>query len=48
VVLAFITGYASIALLLRYLARHTLGVFVAYRVVVGTLVIVLAASGAIS
>jgi undecaprenyl-diphosphatase len=48
VVLAFITGYASIAFLLRYLAHHTLGVFVAYRVVVGTLVIVLAAAGAIS
>jgi undecaprenyl-diphosphatase len=48
VVLAFITGYASIAFLLRYLARHTLGVFVIYRLVVGTLVIVLAAAGAIS
>jgi undecaprenyl-diphosphatase len=48
VLLAFVTGYASIALLLRYLARHTLGVFVAYRIVVGALVIVLAASGAIS
>ncbi|HET6448122.1 MAG TPA: undecaprenyl-diphosphate phosphatase [Conexibacter sp.] len=48
VILAFVTGYASIALLLRYLARHTLGVFVAYRVILGALVIALAASGAIS
>ncbi|HEU4702629.1 MAG TPA: undecaprenyl-diphosphate phosphatase [Conexibacter sp.] len=48
VILAFVTGYASIAFLLRYLARHTLGVFVAYRLVVGALVIALAASGAIS
>ena len=48
VLIAFVTGYASIAFLLRYLARHTLGVFVAYRVIVGTLVIVLAAAGAIS
>jgi undecaprenyl-diphosphatase len=48
VLLAFITGYASIAFLLRYLTRHTLGVFVAYRLVLGTLVIVLAAAGAIS
>jgi undecaprenyl-diphosphatase len=48
VLLAFVTGYASIAFLLRYLAHHTLGVFVAYRLVVGTLVIVLAAAGAIS
>jgi undecaprenyl-diphosphatase len=48
VLLAFVTGYASIAFLLRYLARHTLGVFVAYRVLLGTLVIVLTAVGAIS
>jgi undecaprenyl-diphosphatase len=48
VLLAFVTGYATIAFLLRYLARHTLGVFVAYRLVLGTLVIVLTAAGAIS
>lgn len=48
IVLAFVSGYASIAFLLRYLAHHTLGVFVAYRLVVGVLVIVLAASGAIA
>jgi undecaprenyl-diphosphatase len=47
-VLAFVVGYASIAWLLRYLARHTLELFVIYRVVVGALVIALAASGAIS
>jgi undecaprenyl-diphosphatase len=46
--LAFVVGYASIAFLLRYLARHTLEVFVAYRLVVGALVIVLAATGTIS
>jgi undecaprenyl-diphosphatase len=48
VLLAFVTGYATIAFLLRYLARHTLGVFVAYRIVLGALVIVLTAAGAIS
>jgi len=48
VALAFVVGYASIAFLLRYLARHTLGVFVAYRIVLGTLVLALAAAGAIS
>jgi undecaprenyl-diphosphatase len=48
VLLAFVTGYASIAFLLRYLAHHTLSVFVAYRVILGTLVIALAAGGAIS
>ena len=41
-------GYASIALLLRYLARHTIGVFVAYRVVLGLMVLSLAAGGVIS
>jgi undecaprenyl-diphosphatase len=46
--LAFLTGYASIALLLRYLERHSIVVFVAYRVVLGTLVIALAGAGAIS
>ncbi len=46
--LAFATGYASIAFLLRYLLRHTLEVFVAYRLVVGAGVIVLVAVGAIS
>ena len=46
--LAFVTGYASIAFLLRYLARHSIAVFVAYRVVLGALVLALAAAGAIS
>jgi undecaprenyl-diphosphatase len=46
--LAFVTGYASIAFLLRYLARHSIAVFVGYRVVLGAMVIALAASGAIS
>jgi undecaprenyl-diphosphatase len=46
--LAFVVGYASIAFLLRYLARHSIVVFVAYRIVLGVMVITLAASGAIS
>ena len=45
---AFGSGYAAIAWLLRYLANHSLAVFVAYRIPLGVLVIVLAASGAIS
>ncbi len=45
--LAFISGYAAIAFLLRFLARHSTTVFVAYRVVLGVLVLVLVASGAI-
>ena len=46
-VLAFVVGYASIAFLLRFLVAHTTGVFVAYRLVLGTIVLVLAATGAI-
>jgi undecaprenyl-diphosphatase len=45
--LAFIVGYASIALLLRWLTRHSTAVFVAYRVALGALVLVLAGSGVI-
>ena len=46
-IVAFVSGYAAIAWLLRYLATHSLRVFVAYRIPLGVLVIVLAASGAI-
>jgi undecaprenyl-diphosphatase len=46
--LAFLVGYASIAWMLRYLARHSTAVFVAYRVGMGALVLVLTAAGAIS
>src|SRR3954468_19163356 len=35
---AFVTGYLSIALLLRYLARHSIVVFVLYRLAVGGIV----------
>jgi undecaprenyl-diphosphatase len=45
--LAFVAGYASIAFLLRFLATHSTGVFVAYRVVLGSIVLVLVAAGAI-
>jgi undecaprenyl-diphosphatase len=46
--LAFVTGYASIAFLLRFLTTHTTAVFVAYRVVLGAAVLVLAGTHAIS
>jgi undecaprenyl-diphosphatase len=45
---AFLSGYAAIAFLLRFLVSHTTKVFVAYRVVLGTVVIALAATGAIA
>jgi undecaprenyl-diphosphatase len=45
--LAFVSGYLSIAFLLRYLVRHSIGVFSAYRIVVGIAVVVLAAASVI-
>ena len=45
--LAFVVGYASIALLLRFLANHSTMVFVVYRVGLGALVLVLAGAGVI-
>jgi len=47
-VLAFVVGYASIALLLRYLVTHSTRVFVAYRLLLGALVLALAGASAIS
>jgi undecaprenyl-diphosphatase len=46
--LAFVTGYAAIAFFLRYLVTHTFTAFVGYRVLLGAVVVVLAAAGAIS
>src|ERR671928_1499933 len=43
-VLAFVVGYVSIAFLLRYLVRHSIGVFAAYRIFVGAAVLALAAA----
>jgi undecaprenyl-diphosphatase len=45
--LAFVSGYAAIAFLLRFLATHSTVVFVVYRVALGTLVLVLVGAGAI-
>jgi undecaprenyl-diphosphatase len=47
-ILAFFVGYWSIAFLLRFLATHTLKLFVAYRLLIGLLVLVLAASNTIN
>lgn len=47
-VVAFVFGYISIAFLLRWLANHTMTIFVVYRVVLGAVVIGLTASGTIS
>jgi undecaprenyl-diphosphatase len=48
VLMAFVTGYASIAFLIKFLATHSTIVFVVYRVVLGAVVIALAGAGVIS
>jgi undecaprenyl-diphosphatase len=45
---AFVVGYAAIAWFLRYLAHHSVKVFVIYRLLVGSSVLLLLAAGAIS
>jgi undecaprenyl-diphosphatase len=47
-ILAFAVGYWSIAFFLRFLTTHTLKSFVAYRVVMGALVVILAAGNTIT
>jgi undecaprenyl-diphosphatase len=47
-VFAFISGYAAIAFLLRYLVEHTLTIFVVYRIALGVVILVLAGNGVIS
>src|SRR3954469_8821766 len=46
--LAFVVGYAAIAWFLRYITTHTFNFFVYYRVLLGAVVIGLAAGGAIN
>jgi undecaprenyl-diphosphatase len=45
---AFVVGYAAIAWFLRYLAHHSVKVFVIYRLLLGSAVLLLVATGAIS
>ena len=46
-VISFAVGYAAIAWLLRYLAHHSVRVFVVYRIALGALVLALLSVGAI-
>ena len=45
---SFVVAYASVAWLLRYVARHTYLVFIVYRVVVGVVLLVLLATGVVA
>ena len=47
-IFAFISGYAAIAFLLKFLVSHTTAVFVAYRVVLGIVVLALVNADVIS
>ncbi len=45
---SFVVGYAAIAWLLKYLATHSLRIFVVYRIALGAIVIALTAAGTIA
>ena len=47
-IVSFIVGYAAVAWLLRFIAGHTYSVFIAYRLVLGGLLVVLLATDTIS
>ncbi|MGE0221553.1 undecaprenyl-diphosphate phosphatase [Mycolicibacterium sp.] len=47
-VIAFVVGYAAVAWFLRFLVRHSMYWFVGYRVVLGTVVLVLLATGVVA
>ncbi|HEX6754760.1 MAG TPA: undecaprenyl-diphosphate phosphatase [Mycobacteriales bacterium] len=47
-VVSFAVGYAAVAWLLRYIARHTYTMFIVYRVALGSVVLALLASGVLA
>jgi undecaprenyl-diphosphatase len=47
-VVSFVVAYASVAWLLRYVARHTYLIFIVYRVLIGAVLLVLLATGVIA
>lgn len=46
--IAFVVGYAAVAWFLRFLVRHSMYWFVGYRIALGTLVLVLLATGVLA
>jgi undecaprenyl-diphosphatase len=46
-IVSFVVGYAAVAWLLKFIAGHTYTIFIVYRVVLGSLLMVLLAAGAI-
>jgi undecaprenyl-diphosphatase len=47
-VVSFVVGYAAVAWLLKFISRHSYSVFIAYRLVLGSLLLVLLATNTIS
>ena len=47
-VVSFIVGYAAVAWLLKFIARHSYTVFIVYRVILGTIVLLLVGTNTIS
>ena len=45
---SFAVAFVAIAWLLRYIAHHNYSIFIAYRVVLGLLILILLATGALS
>ena len=48
IVIAFVVGYAAVAWFLRFLVRHSMYWFVGYRIILGTMVLVLLATGTVA
>ena len=47
-VIAFVIGFAAVAWFLRFLISHSMYWFVGYRVVLGTVVLILLGTGVVS
>ena len=45
---SFVVAFAAVSWLLRYIARHDYGIFIRYRIALGTLVLLLVATGAVA
>ncbi|OAN27438.1 undecaprenyl-diphosphate phosphatase [Mycolicibacterium iranicum] len=47
-VIAFVVGYAAVAWFLRFLVRHSMYWFVGYRIILGTVVLILLSTGTVA
>jgi undecaprenyl-diphosphatase len=46
--IAFVVGYAAVAWFLRFLVRHSMYWFVGYRIILGSVVLVLLSTGVVA